>query len=160
MPTSNNIIGACQLYYATFGFSPKPDAAWFDGVPVRDSGGTAVDLPTLEIQHLGCVPEGFEEGMVWDAHTIKFTVRAATLEDANTIARGLKYNGGTPFQFLGFDGASPDNSGIAFPLSTGQSLKAMVRQREQYNREAERGPGGGQVHRIELTYLAYVMVTG
>ncbi len=86
-------------------------------------------------------------------------VRAVQLEDAGAIALGIKYNGGTPMQFLGFDGASQDNSGIAFPLATGQFLKAMVRQYEQYFREAPRDQSAKTVHRIVLTYLAVVQVT-
>lgn len=156
---SNNIIGACELYYATLGFSGKPTPLWFDGIPIKDSAGTVVTLPTVEILHGGCSMEITEEGITFDNHTLTFVIRAAKLEDAGAIARGIKYNGGTPKQFLGFDGASEDNSGIAFPLSTGQFLKGMIRQSERMSKEAPRQQDAKPVHRFEITYVAYVMVT-
>lgn len=156
---SNNIIGACIEFHDGFGYATKPDAMWFDGVPVKDSAGDPITLPTLEILHLGCEPGLLPEGIAFDQHTLRFVVRAVTLAAAAAIAKGLKYNTGTPMQFMGFDGAGEDNSGIAFPLSTGQKLKAMIRQREQFFREAARDPAASPVHRIELTYLADVMVT-
>lgn len=156
---SNNIIGACIEYHDGFGYATKPDTIWFDGVPVKDGDGVPISLPTVEILHLGCVPSYTLEGVAFDQHTLRFVVRAVTLAAAAAIAKGLKYDTGTPMQFGGFDGAGEDNSGTAFPLATGQKLKAMIRQREQFAREAARDPSAAPVHRIEITYIADVTVT-
>lgn len=160
MPTSNNIIGACQLYHATFGYSGKPAVAWFDGVPVKDSSGNPVALPTLEILHEWCEPDFSFDGKVFDSHLLRFVVRATTLAEAASIAHGIKYNTGAPDQFMGFDGAGSDNSGVTFPFSAGQTLKSMTRQRgEKYAREPARDQNAAPVHRIEIPYLAVVLVT-
>ena len=159
MPTSNNIIGACQLYYAGFGFAGRPAVMWFDGVPVKDGAGVAVTLPTVEIIHDRVEPELYFDGLTLDRHFLRIVVRAAKLDDAGAIALGIKYNGGTPGQFLGFDGAGADNSGVAFPLATGQKLKSFTRQAgEKMSREAARDQNAAPVHRIDIPYVAEVQV--
>lgn len=148
---ASSVIGAVVAKWADLTFTGKPAKLWFDGVPLRD-GTTAVNLPTVELTDGGTRPDYDFEYNPIELTDFTFTIRAVTLAEADSIAAGIRYNGGAINAQQGYDFGSL--------TLTGQTLKSMKRLRERRTREASaHDPDGKPVHRIDLDYQAETLRT-
>ena len=151
---ADSVIGAVIAKWAGLSFPGKPGTLWFgsQGVPLRNPDGTAVTLPTAQLVHHGTTPEYDTEYNPLEVTRFTFTVRAVTLAEAQSVAAGIRYNGGAVNARLGYD--------FGTLTLTGQTLKSMVREREQEDRETSaHDPEGRPVHRIDLDYSAQTLRT-
>jgi hypothetical protein len=146
-------IGAVVVRYNALTFATKPSKLWLgpDGVPLRD-GTTAVSLPTVELIDDGTrVDYDFEENPL-EITDFRFIVRAVTLAAADTIAAGLRYDGGAITAGSGFD--------FCTLTITGQTSKSVIRQSEQRSRVSDiHDPEGKPVHQIVMRYQAQTLRT-
>lgn len=141
---ANSVVGSVITKWSSLAFSGKPAKLWFDGVPLRD-GAVTVDLPTVELVDNGTAPEYDFEYNPIETTEITFVVRATTLAEADSIAAGIRYNGGAVNAGLGYD--------FGTLTITGQRVMKIERTREQRSREtSDRGPEALPIHRIDLDY--------
>ena len=145
---ASSTIGAIIARYNALTFATKPSKLWLgpDGVPLRD-GTTTVSLPTVELEDEGTTVEyDFEENPL-ETTNFTFTIRAVTLAAADTIASGLRHDGGAITAGAGFD--------FCTLTITGQTSKEVVRLSERRSRVSDvRDPEGKPVHQIEMRYRA------
>jgi hypothetical protein len=146
-------IGAVVARYGALTFATKPTKLWLgpDGVPLRD-GTTVVSLPTVELIDDGTdVEYDFEENPL-EITKFRFVIRAVTLAAADTIASGLRYDGGLITAGSGFD--------FCTLTITGQTSKEVVRLSEQRSRVSDaHDPEGKPVHQIIMNYRAQCLRT-
>lgn len=153
--SAESTIGALIGRWSSVTTTGYPTKLWFGDVPLYDGSG-AVALPYVALIDKGTIPDYDLEENPIEVTSVTFEIYAVTLAEADSIAKRLKYGGGSVSAGSGYDFASSLDFASGIRLFT----NGVVRTREQRYREAARDGSAQPVHRIEIDYTVTVIRTG
>lgn len=152
--TTLTVHKAVQNFWEnTLAFANKPNSLWFGETALRDKSGQPVELPIAEIE------DGGTE-FRWDflknpieTTTVTITVRADSLETAEQVMLGARFNGSAPTATAGLDWCQ----GLSV---TNAAVKEVRPLRGSFGKESYRGKTARLVFWRRMTYSIEILRTG